>query len=74
VAEGPYLRFILDGQVELELSGELILRVQPVREVHPSDATVSVDLESCRRRRRPSDDPTPCRDYVILIEIQVVVN
>lgn len=39
-----HLGLVLDRQVQLELSWELILRVQPVREVHPPDATVGVDL------------------------------
>lgn len=39
-----HLGLVLDREVQLELSWELILRVQPVREVHPSDATVGVDL------------------------------
>ena len=38
----------MDGQVELELCGELILRVEAVREIHPSDATVGVDLYTKR--------------------------
>lgn len=39
-----HLGLVLDRQIQLELSWELILRVQPVREIHPSDATVGVDL------------------------------
>lgn len=39
-----HLGLVLDREVQLELSWELILRVQSVREVHPSDATVGVDL------------------------------
>ena len=49
-----YLCFVGDGQVELELCWELVLRVQAVREIHPSDATVSVDL--VLRKHRSDND------------------
>ena len=44
---GGYLSrrgLVLDGQVELELGWELILRVEPVREVHSANPTVCMDL------------------------------
>ena len=52
-----YLCFVGDGQVELELCGELILGVEAVREIYPSDATVGVDLY-----RKRLD--VVCRDYI----------
>jgi hypothetical protein len=33
-----------DGQIELELGGQLGLGVEPVAEVHTADAAVGVDL------------------------------
>lgn len=40
-----HLRFVLYRQVEFKLGRQLVLRVQSVRKVHSSDATVRVDLE-----------------------------
>ena len=39
-------RLALDRQVELELGRQLLLAVQPVREVNPPDPAVGVDLDS----------------------------
>ena len=50
---GGYLSrrgLVLDGQVELKLGWELVLRIEPVREVHSADPTVCMDLgerETC---------------------------
>ena len=43
-----HLRLGLDGQVEFELCWQLILRVQPVREVDPADTAVGVNLDTQR--------------------------
>lgn len=43
-----HLRFVLYRQVEFKLGRQLVLRVQSVRKVHSSDATVRVDLEDTR--------------------------
>ena len=40
------LTFLLDWEVELELSRQLLLAVEPVREVNSPDPTVGVDLNS----------------------------
>ena len=37
---------LLDGQVELELCWQLVLRVQPVREVHSPYAAVRMNLDN----------------------------
>ena len=37
-------RLLLDGKEQLELGGQLLLRVQPVGEVNAPDAAVRVDL------------------------------
>ena len=39
-----HLGLVLNRQVQLELCRQLILRVQSVREIHPPDAAVSMDL------------------------------
>ena len=39
------LGFVLNGEVELELGRQLVLRVETVREVHAPDAAVGVDLK-----------------------------
>ena len=39
---------LLHGQEQLELRGQLLLRVQPVREVDPPDPAVGVDLHPQR--------------------------
>ena len=41
----PTLALLLDGEVELELGGELLLAVEPVGEVDAADAAVGVDLD-----------------------------
>lgn len=43
---GVYLCWglVLHRKVELELCGQLILRVESVREVHPPDTAVGMDL------------------------------
>ena len=43
---GVSLHLVLHGQVEFELGGQLVLAVQPVREVHSPDPAVGVDLHS----------------------------
>ena len=43
---GISLHLVLHGQVEFELSWQLILAVEPVREVDPPDSAVGVDLHS----------------------------
>ena len=42
------LAFLLDRQVQLELCRQLLLAVQPVREINPPDPTVGVDLNPQR--------------------------
>ena len=44
----PTLALLLDGEVELELCGELLLAVEPVGEVDAADAAVGVDLDPQR--------------------------
>ena len=44
----PTLALLLDGEVELELGGELLLAVEPVGEVDAADAAVGVDLDPQR--------------------------
>ena len=39
---------VLDGQEKLELWRQLVLRVETVREVNPSDTTVCVNLHAER--------------------------
>lgn len=47
-------RRLLDGQEEFKLGRQLVLAVQPVREVHPPDATVGMDLDAqCLHVIRP---------------------
>lgn len=38
------LGFVLYGEVEFELGRQLVLRVEPVREVDTADAAIGVDL------------------------------
>ena len=44
----PAVALLLDGEVELELGGELLLAVEPVGEVDAADAAVGVDLDPQR--------------------------
>ena len=44
----PGVALLLDGEVELELCGELLLAVEPVGEVDAADAAVGVDLDPQR--------------------------
>ncbi len=43
-------RFLLHGEVELELRREFVLRIEPVREVHSPDATVGMNLREQRSK------------------------
>ena len=44
----PAVALLLDGEVELELCGELLLAVEAVGEVDAADAAVCVDLDPQR--------------------------